>query len=133
MLGCHGFQFHELILTIEGLDAVDIITGQNVGVGVAVSLVDWVHQSAHVVGVGQTHGVTELMGSHHEQVVPCIDKIQHYRLALAVKNVYFFKNTCSSRNVWSMSAAKLQVSSFHLYSTRDCVVMRVSYLCWNQK
>ena len=108
MLGCHGFQCHEficlfvclfVILTIEGLDAVDIITGQNVGVGVSVSLVDWVHQSAHVVGVGQAHGVTELMGSHHEQVVPFIEKIQHYRLALAVEKFYFVKNTWSSRNV----------------------------------
>lgn len=54
--------------TIEGLDASDVVRGEDKGVGVAVG-VHGEHERARIAGVGQAQGVSELMGSHQEQDV----------------------------------------------------------------
>lgn len=56
------------VLTIERLDAIDIILGQNEGVRVGV-WVHRVHESTRVIGVRQAQGVAKLMGSHEEEDV----------------------------------------------------------------
>lgn len=58
----------QLELTIEGLDAVDIISGQNKGFRFGVA-VHRVHESARVLRVGQAQGMAELVGSHQEEDV----------------------------------------------------------------
>lgn len=63
----------QLALTIEGLDAVNIISGQNKGVRVSVA-VHRVHESTRVIRVGQAQGMSELMGSHYEEDVSCSKK-----------------------------------------------------------
>lgn len=58
----------QLVLTIEGLDAVDIIPGQDEGVRVSV-IVHRVHESTGIIRVSQAQGVAKLMGGHHEEDV----------------------------------------------------------------
>lgn len=57
-------------LTIEGLDAIDIISGQNKGFRFFVA-VHWVHECARVLRVGQAQGMAELVGSHQEEDISC--------------------------------------------------------------
>lgn len=68
------------LLTIEGLDAFDVIHRQWVTGGEGVN---WVHQSTGIGGMGHTEGVAQLVGCHYEQVV-------HYKkkMAFNYKNVF---------------------------------------------
>ena len=56
----------QIVPTIERLDAVDIIPGQDIGVRVSV-WVHRVHESTRICRVRQAQGVAKLMGSYHEQ------------------------------------------------------------------
>lgn len=65
----------QLVLTIERLDAIDIILGQNEIVRVTVC-VHRIHESTRIIRVRQAQGVAKLMGSHYEENIAYSRKIQ---------------------------------------------------------
>lgn len=71
------------VLTIERLDAIDVIARQNEGVRVFVA-VHGVHESAGVIRVGQTQGVAKFMGCNHEEDITCDGSPRNYRLVVVL-------------------------------------------------
>lgn len=55
-------------LTVDGLDAVDVVLREGVGAGVAEGVVR-VHQGSGVRGVREPQGVAKFMGGDEEQIV----------------------------------------------------------------
>lgn len=85
---CQELLNRHLVLTIERLDAIDIIPGQNKGVRVAVC-VNGVHESTRISRMRQSQGVTKLMGSHQEQDITCSrkDTVTDLSMLLLLRNM----------------------------------------------
>lgn len=64
----HALQCSSDDLTIDGLNAIDVILREQVGAGVPES-VGGIHQGSRVCGVSEPQGMAKFMGSNNKQVV----------------------------------------------------------------
>lgn len=55
-------------LTVDGLNAIDVILREGIGAGVAESVVG-IHQGTRVSGVSEPQGVAKFMGGNKKQIV----------------------------------------------------------------